>query len=165
LFAADFAVRSITINGLQNWIDQMVKYSHKWNLQCNVNKTTDTEKRKTEKQRMLVVFVDPRLVVVEAYLFIFLGAKLDSLGEGARQKESVKLKGKQSLRAADRCLMRVPSIKLKLLENMHAMICELRILYGVRKRDRMLLINFRRFCNSHKKPKEHNKRSSRMGTW
>ena len=106
----------------------------------------------------------PRLVVVEAYLFIILGVKLDSLGEGARQKESIKLKGKQSLRAADRYLMRVPSIKLKLLENMYAMICELRILYGERKRDRMLSINFRRFCNSHKKPKENSKRSSRMGT-
>jgi len=100
-------------------------------------------------------------VIVEVYLFIFLVVKLGSLGEVTRQKESINLKGKQSLRAADRCLMRVPSIiKLKLLENMHAMICESRVLYGVWKRDRMLLINFRRFCNSHKKPKEHSKREA-----
>jgi len=65
------------------------------------------------------------------YLFIFGGVKLDSLGEEMRQKESIKLKGKHSLRAVDRCLIRVPSIKLKLLENMHAMICESRISYGV----------------------------------
>ena len=27
----------------------MVKYSNKWNLQCNMNKTTDTEKEKKRK--------------------------------------------------------------------------------------------------------------------
>jgi hypothetical protein len=69
------------------------------------------------------------------------------LGEETRQKESIKLKGRQYLRAANRYLMRVPSIKLKLLENFHSMICESRILYGVRKRDQILSINFRRFCN------------------
>jgi hypothetical protein len=61
----------------------------------------------------------------------FLGVKLDSLGEETRQKESIKLKGRHYLRAADGYLMRVPCIKLKLLESLHAMICESRILYGV----------------------------------
>jgi len=49
LFAADFAVGSFSISGLQNRIGQMLKYSNKWNLQCNMNKTTDTEKEENRK--------------------------------------------------------------------------------------------------------------------
>lgn len=75
------------------------------------------------------------------YLFIFLEVKVDILGEGTRKKESIKLKGKQSVRAADRYLIRVPSTELKLLEYMHTMIHESRILYEVWEMDRILSIN------------------------
>jgi len=50
----------------------------------------------------------PRLVVLEVYAFIyFFRGKARQLGEEMRQKESIKLKGKHSVRTADRYLMRV----------------------------------------------------------
>jgi hypothetical protein len=57
-----------------------------------------------------------------------------------------------------------------LLENIHKMICELRMLYevqiwGVKKGWEVTDEIQGRFCKVIEKTKEHSKWSSRMGTW
>jgi hypothetical protein len=39
LFADDLAVSSLTSNGLQKEIDQIVRYCKEWNLKCNFSKS------------------------------------------------------------------------------------------------------------------------------
>ena len=46
----------------------MLKYSSKWNLQCNMNKTTDTEKEENRKAKNVDIVC---MVVIEVYLFIY----------------------------------------------------------------------------------------------
>jgi hypothetical protein len=47
--------------------------------------------------------------------FIYLGVKLESLGEWRRQEDSIKAKGKQTLRTTDKCLMTVPNMNIEVL--------------------------------------------------
>jgi len=56
--------------------------------------------------------------------FIYTRVKADSSGEWRRQKERTKVKGIQTLKATEQCLMRVPKM-VKVLENILAIIYEL----------------------------------------
>jgi hypothetical protein len=48
LFADDLAIGSLTVNGLQKGIDQVVKYCTDWNLKCNLKNTNILVLRKEE---------------------------------------------------------------------------------------------------------------------
>ena len=63
--------------------------------------------------------------------FIYTTVKAESQGEWRRQKERTKVKCKISLKATEKCLMRVPEMKIKVVENIFAIICEFIRLYGV----------------------------------
>jgi hypothetical protein len=81
-------------------IDQMVTYCNKWNLQCNLNKTKVMLLRKGGKQKSRECWwymYCPRLEVVK--VFIYLGVKLESLGEWRRHNESMTMKGQQSFKS------------------------------------------------------------------
>lgn len=45
--------------------------------------------------------------------FTYLGVSLDSTGEWKSKRKSIKVKGIQTLRVNDKCLMRVLSLKVK----------------------------------------------------
>jgi hypothetical protein len=57
--------------------------------------------------------------------FVYTRVKAGSLGEWRRQKERTKVKGTKALKPTEQCLMRVPKMKVTVLEKILAIICEL----------------------------------------
>ncbi|KDR17814.1 hypothetical protein L798_08243 [Zootermopsis nevadensis] len=60
----------------------------------------------------------------------YLGVTLESTGGWAKQKAKVVAKGKQALVAIDKCLARMPHMRINILENVYEMVCESRMMYG-----------------------------------
>jgi len=60
----------------------------------------------------------------------FWGLKLESTGGWRRQRATIKTIGSHSLIAFDKCLTRMPNMRVNLSEQIYEMICESRMLYG-----------------------------------
>jgi hypothetical protein len=61
----------------------------------------------------------------------YLGVTFECSGGWNRQKLKVIAKENQTLVAIDKCLARKPNISVKILENVHEMLSESRMMYGV----------------------------------
>jgi hypothetical protein len=57
--------------------------------------------------------------------FIYKQVKADSSEEWRTQKERTKMKGTKILKATEQCSMRVPKMKVKVIENILAIVWEL----------------------------------------
>jgi hypothetical protein len=116
LFADDLAIGSFTVNGLQKGIDQIVKYCSDWKLKCHLKKTKilvlkGGKLKKNEKWFMYDQLID---AVNE---ISFLGVTLESTGEWNRHKMKQMVKGNKFLVATDKCLPRIPDMRVQLLQN------------------------------------------------
>ena len=60
----------------------------------------------------------------------FWGLKLESTGGWRRQRATIKTIGSHSLIAFDKCLTRMPNMRVNLSEQIYEMIYESRMLYG-----------------------------------
>jgi hypothetical protein len=61
----------------------------------------------------------------------YLQVTLESSGGWTKQKAKQKVKGIQSLVVTNKCLTRTPDMGVKLLENVHKLVCESRVMPGV----------------------------------
>jgi hypothetical protein len=116
------AIGTVTVNGMQKAIDQILMNCEDCGIKCNLNKTKITVFKKggSLKQYERWTMHGNNIEVVDE--ITYLGITLENTGCWEKHKKKITARSNQTLIAIDRCLARIPDMNVKLLENIYEMI-------------------------------------------